>query len=423
MMITQMTNSMTRQSKILNTKKTMIAIIMGNLLSTSMMAQANIEATEPTEAISEEVVSSSETVNSSQEAVGNDQPKERDLDDYWGIANLYENEEGDYLKLSGRLQYDSAWVDSDQGDYDETDWRRFRFGVSGKEGDFKYALEADLKLNEDFGDVYNRLTDANVTWLANDNMSIKVLKQSTGFTLDGRTSSKKLLTLQRNNLTNNLWFTKEYFTGVSVTNKLANGVKTKAGIFSSDGSDEISISDGSYFALLSTSKTFSNSQYWDDAQIVFDYVYNDVDAEGGANNFSQILSASTKFTKNNWTLQSDISWGEGDFVDVDGFEQSNLFGVVIMPSYNLTEEVELVARYTYIESSEDNGIILGRYDNDVVEGRGDRYRETYVGVNWYLNDHKLKLQAGIQYAQMDDNANDGGEYDGWNFTVGFRSYW
>lgn len=397
--------------------------MMGSLLSTSMMAQANIEATEPTEAISEEVVSSSETANSSQETVGNDQPKERDLDDYWGIANLYENEEGDYLKLSGRLQYDSAWVDSDQGDYDETDWRRFRFGVSGKEGDFKYALEADLKLNEDFGDVYNRLTDANVTWLANDNMSIKVLKQSTGFTLDGRTSSKKLLTLQRNNLTNNLWFTKEYFTGVSVTNKLANGVKTKAGIFSSDGSDEISISDGSYFALLSTSKTFSNSQYWDDAQIVFDYVYNDVDAEGGANNFSQILSASTKFTKNNWTLQSDISWGEGDFVDVDGFEQSNLFGVVIMPSYNLTEEVELVARYTYIESPEDNGIILGRYDNDVVEGRGDRYRETYVGVNWYLNDHKLKLQAGIQYAQMDDNANDGGEYDGWNFTVGFRSYW
>ena len=405
----------------LNTKKSIIAIVMVTVFSTSIMAQANVDA--PKADSKQEVVSSSETVNSPQGAVANEPPKERDLDNYWDIANLYENDEGDYLKLSGRLQYDSAWIDSDQGDYDETDWRRFRFGISGKEGDFKYALEADLKLNEDFSDAYNRLTDANVTWLANDNTSIKVLKQSTGFTLDGRTSSKKLLTLQRNNLTNNLWFTKEYFTGLSVSHKLSDGVKTKAGIFSSDASDEISISEGSYFALLSTSKTLSSNKYWDDAQIVFDYVYNDVDAEGGANDFSQILSASSKFSKDNWTLQSDISWGEGDYEDVDGFKQSNLFGVVIMPSYNLTEEVELVARYTYIESSEDNGIILGRYDNDVVEGRGDRYREAYAGVNWYLNGHKLKLQAGIQYAQMDDNANDGGEYEGWNFTVGFRSYW
>ena len=348
------------------------------------------------------------------------------FEDAWNFADLYNNDQGDYFKLSGRLQMDSTWVNSEQGDYNDLLWRRFRFGFKGKTGEIKYALEADINLNDPLADSYNRLTDANVSWLLNKDTEVKFLKHAAPFTLDGKTSSKKLLTPQRNNLTNNLWFTAEYFTGISVKSKLNNGWAYNSGIFSSDGSDEISISDGSYFLLASTSKKLASNSLWDKGEVSFDYVYNDTHVDGNTRNFSQVFSSSGKLNKNDWTLASDISWGQGDL------GQSDLFGFVIMPSYKQSEKIEWVARYTYLNSSEDNGVRLGRYDDRVVDEhgessvdgeRGNKYQEIYGGVNYYLNGHKLKLQAGLQYAKMEDDANDGGAYEGWNFTVSMRSYW
>jgi len=342
---------------------------------------------------------------------------ESDYKNAWDYADLYKNERGDYLKLSGRLHIDSTWVNSDQGDYNDILWRRFRFGFKAKHGKLKFALEADIKLSEPLADAYNRLTDANITWSLDKNTELKFLKQSTGFTLDGKTSSKNLLTPQRNNLTNNLWFTSEYFTGVSFKRKFADDWSAKTGIFSSDGSDEISVSEASYFALFSTSKKLVKSTLWDKGEVSFDYVYNDTHEDGNTREFSQVISTSSKFTQNEWGLQSDISWGQGDL------GQSDIFGFVVMPTYQQSEKIQWVARYTYINSSKDNGVRLGRYESSVVSDRGDKYQEIYGGVNWLLNNHKLKLQAGLQYAKMYDNANDGGEYDGWGLTVAMRSYW
>jgi phosphate-selective porin OprO/OprP len=44
-------------------------------------------------------------------------------------------------------------------------------------------------------------------------------------------------------------------------------------------------------------------------------------------------------------------------------------------------------------------------------------------MNYYLYGHKLKLQTGLQYADMRDRAADGGKYTGWSWTTGFRISW
>ncbi|MCB1089764.1 MAG: hypothetical protein KDM63_22175, partial [Verrucomicrobiae bacterium] len=93
------------------------------------------------------------------------------------------------------------------------------------------------------------------------------------------------------------------------------------------------------------------------------------------------------------------------------------------PLYDLTERVQLVLRYTFLDSSGDNGIRLSRYQNDIEPGRGDRYHDFYAGVNWYLYGHKLKWQTGVQYTTMTDSARDGGAYDGWGITSGIRISW
>ena len=82
-----------------------------------------------------------------------------------------------------------------------------------------------------------------------------------------------------------------------------------------------------------------------------------------------------------------------------------------------------MTRYTFVRSIDENGVRLPRYENQFVSGRGDEFQEIYLGLNWYLYGHKLKLQTGVDYAHMADRANDGGAYNGWQWTTGLRLYW
>ena len=76
-----------------------------------------------------------------------------------------------------------------------------------------------------------------------------------------------------------------------------------------------------------------------------------------------------------------------------------------------------------MESAEENGLRLNKYEGKAVEGRGDKYQEIYTGVNYLINGHKLKLQLGVQYTNMEDSANDGGEFEGLTISSGIRISW
>ena len=70
-----------------------------------------------------------------------------------------------------------------------------------------------------------------------------------------------------------------------------------------------------------------------------------------------------------------------------------------------------------------NGIRLATYESRIVPGRGDEYNELYLGANYYFYGHRLKLQTGVQFADMNDRANDGGAYSGVSWTTGLRVGW
>ena len=339
----------------------------------------------------------------------------------WRHADLYQSSGDDLIRdfsLSGRLQADYAWFDADEGDYDAARWRRFRFGFTSLLADrFTVRLEGDFDLNNSASDFYQRLTDAHVDWQVTENTSLKILKHSAGFTLDGITSSKKLLTPERNNLTNNLWFTAEYFTGISLSGKLDRQLSYKAGVFSSDDSDEWVISNASYFTHTSLSYDWAAGLGLEKAQVTLDYVYNDKDTRANTRDFGHVVSLSSRWQHANWGLQTDLSAGDGYY------DQSDIWGLVLMPFYSFSEMTQLVVRYTYLNSDGDNGVRLNRYENRAVSGNGDEYDEYFAGVNIFFYGHKMKWQSGLQYTSMEDAADDGGEYDGWGFTTGLRLYW
>jgi phosphate-selective porin OprO/OprP len=116
-------------------------------------------------------------------------------------------------------------------------------------------------------------------------------------------------------------------------------------------------------------------------------------------------------------LRADLSAGDGH----QG--QSDVWGFMAMPFYDFGSGFQLVGRYNYIRSDEPNGVRLAAYENEAVSGRGDRYQDLYLGLNYYFYQHKLKLQTGVQFADMEDEADDGGAYSGVSWTSGFRVSW
>jgi phosphate-selective porin OprO/OprP len=249
-------------------------------------------------------------------------------------------------------------------------------------------------------------------------MVLTVGKQGVPFTMDGSTSSKELITIDRSNLTNNIWFTEEYLPGVSVS-----GTKTawiyRGGIYSSGAKNrEFGEFTGGLSTLGLVGYDFGKALHAKEAVLAGNYVYQHPDRQ---NTFTRplehIFSVNFKFDKGQWGVRTDVSGATGYL------GQSNLWGVMAMPFYNFTDKLQFVGRYTFLESDRINGLRLGTYENQIVSGRGDHYNEGYLGANYFFYGHKLKVQSGVQFADMKDRANDGGAYSGVSWTTGLRVGW
>jgi phosphate-selective porin OprO/OprP len=343
-----------------------------------------------------------------------------DYDRVWDHAILYENDTGALreLALSGRLHWNAIWIDAEQGSLDDTDRRRFRFGFRSEfSHDWSLRLEADFDLNAPAADWYTRLTDAYIGYTIPRGERLKLLKHSAGFTLDGATSSNRLLTPERSNLTNNLWFTNEYFTGVSLDGNAADRWSYRFSVFSSADDREFSTLDAGYFLLTSVGYDLAPALQLDSASLRVDYVYNDEHPDNGTRDFGDVVSLSSKWQQSGWGLWTDLAAGRGYF------DQPDLLGLSLMAFRDTSQRLQWVVRYTFLDSDGANGVRLPRYPTRVTSGRGDRYQELYMGFNVYFYSDKLKWQTGLEYGEMEDRAADGGAYEGWSLITAVRLYW
>jgi phosphate-selective porin OprO/OprP len=175
---------------------------------------------------------------------------------------------------------------------------------------------------------------------------------------------------------------------------------------------------GSVFTLGSVGYDFGPSLRVNEALLTGNYVYQSPDPD---NTFTRQLqhvgSINLKLEEDAWGLRADLSGASGYL------GQSNLWALMVMPYINAGRKLQFVGRYTFIDSADPNGVRLATYESSVVSGRGDQYSELYGGANYYFYGHKLKLQTGVQFADMEDGANDGGAYSGISWTTGLRVGW
>ena len=320
--------------------------------------------------------------------------------------------------LSGRFHYDFASIDSDQGDHSEWNVRRLRIGpriTLFKKFTFHVEVELDPQEHDPF---YARFTDFYVQWTKNPRWVLTVGKQSVPFTLDGANSSRELLTIDRSNLANNIWFPQEYIPGVSVSGRRAQWVY-RAGLYSAGAMNrEFGEFTGGLFTLGVLGFDFAPELGVKEALLTGNYVYQGPDSENTfTRQLEQVGSINFRLEDTKWGVRADLSIADGYL------GQSGMWAFQGMPFFNLTDKFQVVGRYTFMNSDEPNGIRLALYESRVVSGRGDEYNELYVGANYYFYGHKLKLQSGVQFADMNDRANDGGEYSGVAWTTGLRVGW
>lgn len=337
--------------------------------------------------------------------------------DVFDLATFYKGGEGAFIEslaMAGRLQADAVFFhEAPDREVDVLLWRRLREGFKAKfRGGFLLHAEADLDLNE-MDPVYQRLTDAYLAWAPGDAFTLKVGKHSAPFTQDGKTSSTQLIRPERSLLSNNLWFPEEYFSGVSGGGK-RNGWIYNIGIFSSSGGAEFGDFDAGNFGLLTIGRDFAKQAGLDKAVVAVDYVHNGRDRGNlGTRDMANVVSINGRFEQGDFGVWTDVEFGDGYF------RQSDLFGLAIMPFYNLSKKWQLVGSYNFMTSDAPNGVRLDRYENFLESRRADSVHEFFAGVNYYLCGHKLKWQNGVEFTTADG----AGEYDGWGYTSAMRMYW
>jgi phosphate-selective porin OprO/OprP len=353
---------------------------------------------------------------------GGAKPEPSPYDRLWAsFTQIYRNDKNPVVQqvlFSGRFHHDFAVVDADQGDLDESNIRRMRLGPRITLFR-KLTLHAEVEVNpQERNPFYMRFTDAYLQWNKSSRLVFTFGKQAVPFTNEGATSSRELLTIDRSAIGNNIWFPQEYLPGVSVSGRIAPWVY-RGGVYSSGAMNrEFGEFNGGYSTLALVGYDFAKRLGVKEAVLTGNYVYQQPDVNNTfTRQLEHVVSVHFKLDADRWGLRTDVS-------DASGYlGQSDLWAAMVLPSYNLTDKLQAVGRYTYVDSAGPNGIRFGTYESRIVPGRGDEYNELYLGANYYFYGHKLKLQTGLQWADMNDRANDGGEYSGFAWTTGLRVGW
>lgn len=351
------------------------------------------------------------------------------MDKVWGLATLYKSDEGflNEISLTGRYHGQFWNADADSGSDNDWDNRRFRLGTRAFMLDRKLELKAEMfsDLNSG-GDFYEGLTEAFVAWHASEAFNLTVGKQKPKFGWEWALSSRLIPTFERSGLINQ--FRPDYGSAVAIDGKVDKW-SYYAGVFSNDtvgdGDDttEFGDFDGGWSTIASVGYDFSEALGTKKAQWRLDYIHSEQDENDDIlTAFENGVSTSLELKDGDWGLLTEILFGDGVATN---------WGLVLIPTYDITSKLQVVGRYQLGLSDEDTGLSAQRrYEREVGGAGGDMYNAFYVGLQYFLFEgkdvgkkpeqkHRLKLMGGVEYANMDGPKG----YDGWTALAGVRVFW
>lgn len=384
-----------------------------------------------------------------------------EFDRAWSAATLYKNDDDPIIQLfqlTGRLQlqsiYGEAGGDSfNTSDYkdvgnDESVWgndvevRRARLGFKSKF--FKnWKLDASTNVDVDGQDgpggdttFYKSLQEGGLSYAPSDQLNVSIGKKQVRFSRDQEISSTEIVTFERSLLSNTM--TPGELTGIwSFGKEIAGHWQYEVGAYSNARVAEFA-STGDGGALVIGKIGYDSAEQFglDSCVSTFTYMHNtEPGYKDGKVDPNFTFSESPRFT-DSIALTNDLTYGrfgmitelmygfgftgtadQGGVLPVN-IDQSDLFGITLTPSYFIADGLQAVYRFQLISSAGPDGIrVPSRYERIPTgdDERGNTYLAHYVGLNYYIYSHKLKLMTGVEYAQIG-----GGSYDGYTLMSGLR---
>jgi phosphate-selective porin OprO/OprP len=385
-------------------------------------------------------------------------------DKMWSAFTLYKDDNNPVLQefsLQGRfqLQYADGHADTatgadrhfdisdvphtnrDNGIWeDQFEARRARIGFKSKwfqnwklEGQINVDLDGED--NSGHNTLYRNIYDLYLTYAPNDAVNVSVGRTKVKFSREQEISSKEILTFERS-LVSNFLFPGE-LTGIWVNGKgIDEHWLYELGLYGNDQVREFSNFDGGAIVLGKIGYDYATQSGLDTAVASLHYMHNtdpgyspmlNPDFSNGTSPaFTDSIALTNDITQGRFGLTTEILYGFGFSGRAEQagasklLNQSDVFGITLIPSYYIADGLQLVGRLQYATSADPNGLSLpSRYESrasNTSDGKkGDAYASAYLGLNYYLYGHKLKLMNGIEYSHLA-----GGNYDGYTFLSGLR---
>lgn len=346
------------------------------------------------------------------------------FDKIWNGFVLYKNDQNPLLeefKLIGKYQGQYYWVDSDQGDVDAWEDRRFRFGFDAKMFEKTIELRATFQSTDNFDPFYNGLEDAYIKWKPNKNFTLTAghIKPLIGY-FDWLQSSDLQQTFDSSQVFNQ--FRVNRILGLTAEGK-AGDFSWQVGGYSNDSDKEFGKFGGEYSVGAGLGYDAKACFGWDRADFRLDWIHSGHDKDDYLfTRYDDIISATF------WAQQGPFQ------LVVEGFNGSggegrdgDVFGMFVQPMYDIIpKRLQLVGRYSFTTGDGPDSVIRqNRYEGEAPlltgGGRGDEYHALYLGAQYFIYGDKLKLMAGGEYAHLDGGGN-GGDYEGVTWLTGLRFY-
>jgi phosphate-selective porin OprO/OprP len=133
----------------------------------------------------------------------------------------------------------------------------------------------------------------------------------------------------------------------------------------------------------------------DSAAFYGSYLHSDT--KPGATNltrFDDAVSGALILTEGPLALVTEVTAGFGG-------AKGDAIALNLQPSLFLTDKLELVTRYQLASASLTGGLrSQRRYESPAGLPAGEHYQATYLGLNYYVAGHRLKLLTGMEHARM-----------------------
>jgi len=333
------------------------------------------------------------------------------------LPTLYKSKDNPVIqkfRIIGRYHGQYYSLDSNQGGNADWENRRSRIGAEAELfHDFTLSFNFNLDLENNGGRFFEDLEDLTLTWKASKEFKLSLGKLKIPITQEGRTSSNKILTFERSRIV-----------GIAVPEKTGGAIAAyeKDGWIAELGAYSNTVDeDWSYPTFDGGFSLFGSiARKSDDLGIVrLEYLYSSTDAaDNSTKGYEHVVSA---VYENRWDKLGFVA----NAVGASGGEGGgDVFGIILMPSYDFTERLQGVVRYQFGTSNDGDGYSLAsRYDTTADRLRsasGDDYQAVYAGLNYYVCGHHLKFMTGVEYVQFDQDTGD--TYEGWTWLSGVRLY-